>query len=105
MPVTKSAQKKLRQDKRKTLQNKNLENLFKKMVKEAKKNPRVENIKKAVSAVDKSAKKNIIHRNKAASIKSTLYKLLGVKSKLPKTKLPRTLSQKKASEQPQNLNL
>lgn len=86
MPVTKSAKKKLRQDKRKTLQNKNLENLFKKMVKMAQKNPTEENIKKAVSHVDKSAKKNIIHKNKAARIKSTLSKLLSLKSKLPKTK-------------------
>lgn len=86
MPVTKSAKKKFRQDKRKTLQNKNLENLFKKMIKMAQKNPTEENIKKAVIHVDKSAKKNIIHKNKAARIKSTLYKLLSLKSKLPKTK-------------------
>lgn len=86
MPVTKSAKKKLRKDKRKTLQNKNLESLFKKMVKRAQKNPTEENIKKAVVVIDKSAKKNIIHKNKAARIKSSLYKLLSLKSKLPKTK-------------------
>jgi small subunit ribosomal protein S20 len=76
MPVIKSAQKKLRQDKRKTLQNKKLENLFKKMVNIAQKNPSEENIKKAVRAVDKAAKKKIIHKNKAARIKSTVSKLL-----------------------------
>lgn len=76
MPVIKSAKKKLRQDKKRTLQNKSLENLFKKMVKEAQKNPSKENIQKAVSVVDKAAKKNIIHKNKAARIKSSLSKLL-----------------------------
>lgn len=97
MPVIKSAKKKLRQDRRKTLQNKTLENLFKKMVKEATKNPSEENIQKAVSAVDKAAKKNIIHKNKAARIKSSLSKLLIKKSQLPKTKpvkrLKRNVSQ------------
>lgn len=86
MPVIKSAKKKLRQDRRKTLQNKSLENLFKKMVKVAQKNPSEGNIKKAVKALDKAAKKNIIHKNKAARIKSTLSKLLGKKPKPSKTK-------------------
>lgn len=86
MPVIKSAKKKLRQDKKRTLHNKSLENLFKKMVKEATKNPSEANIKKAVSAVDKAAKKNIIHKNKASRIKSSLSKLLGKKPKPAKTK-------------------
>ncbi|MEK7534157.1 MAG: 30S ribosomal protein S20 [Patescibacteria group bacterium] len=87
MPVIKSAKKKLRQDKKRTLQNKSIENLFKKMVKEAQKNPSEENIKKAVSVVDKMAQKNTIHKNKASRIKSTLSKLSAKKPKLPKTKV------------------
>lgn len=87
MPVIKSAKKKLRQDRKRTLRNKNQQNLFKKMVKLAQKNPSEENIKKAVSAVDKAAKKNIIHKNKAARIKSTLSKLSGKKPKPRKTKV------------------
>lgn len=79
MPVIKSAKKKLRQDKKRTLRNKSLKNLFRKMLKEAKKTPSEKNIKKAVSAVDKAAKKNIIHKNKAARIKSSLSKLLDKK--------------------------
>mgnify|MGYP001573026080 CR=1 FL=1 len=86
MPVIKSAKKKLRQDKKRALRNKNLKNLFKKMVKMAQKNPSEENIKKAISVVDKAGKKNIIHKNKASRIKSSLSKLLGKKPKLIKTK-------------------
>lgn len=86
MPVIKSAKKKLRQDRRKTLQNKSLENFFKKMVKIAQKKPSKENIQKAVSVVDKAAKKNIIHKNKAARIKSSLSKLIVKKPQSPKTK-------------------
>lgn len=74
MPVIKSAKKKLRQDKKRTALNNKLENLFKNLVKEAKKSPTQENIKEAISAVDKAAKKNIIHKNKAARLKSALAK-------------------------------
>lgn len=101
MPVIKSAKKKLRQDRRKTLQNKSFENLFKKLIKEAIKTPSDTDIRKAVSAVDKAAKKNIIHKNKAARIKSALSKLLIKKSKPPKSKEVKK-AQKKHNPAPQN---
>lgn len=81
MPVIKSAKKKLRQDRKRTELNKKLEDLFKKLIKQAKNSPTEKNIKMAISAVDKAAKKNIIHKNKAARLKSSL-------SKLAKTKKP-----------------
>ena len=81
MPVIKSAKKKLRQDKKRTIRNKSVENLFRKMVKKAQKNPTNANIQKAVSTVDKAVKKKIIHKNKAARIKSSLSKLQNVKTK------------------------
>lgn len=87
MPVIKSAKKKLRQDKKRTLRNKSLKNLFKKLIKSAQKNPSEKNIKKAVSVVDKMAQKNIIHKNKAARIKSSLSKLMGKKPNLAKSKI------------------
>lgn len=91
MPIIKSANKKLRQDKKRTLRNKRLESLFKKMVKDAKKNPSKENLQKAASITDKAAKKNIIHKNKAARIKSSLSKLVVQKVKLPhNTKVKKT---------------
>jgi len=75
MPVIKSAKKKLRQDKKRTNLNKKTEDLFKKLIKQAKKSPTEKNIKMAISIADKAAKKDIIHKNKAARIKSTLSKL------------------------------
>jgi small subunit ribosomal protein S20 len=85
MPVIKSARKKLRKDKKRELQNKVLRNLFKKAVKQAEKTPTVANISKAVKIIDKTAKKNIIHKNKAARIKSKLSKLIAGKKVAPKT--------------------
>jgi small subunit ribosomal protein S20 len=75
MPVTKSARKKLRKDKKRELANKKLKNLLKKSIKTAKKDPKYKNIQEAISLIDKAAKKNIIHKNKAARIKSSLAKI------------------------------
>ena len=101
MPVIKSAKKKLRKDRKRELQNKVLRNLFKKTVKQAEKNPSVANITKAVKIIDKIAKKNIIHKNKAARIKSKLAKLVAGKKITPKTaektqktKTPKTKAKK-----------
>jgi len=86
MPVIKSAKKKLRKDRKKEIVNKNLKNLFKKTIKLAEKSPSEVNVKKAVKIIDKIAKKNIIHKNKAARIKSKLAKLLA--GKKPLTRIP-----------------
>lgn len=75
MPLLKHARKKLRQDKRRTLANKKVKNLFKDLVKEAKEKPTAESISAAVSSVDKAVKHHLIHANKAARIKSSLSKI------------------------------
>jgi len=41
-----------------------------------KKNPTAENLAAAFSAADKSVKKNVIQKNKAARIKASLSKLI-----------------------------
>lgn len=84
MPVIKSAKKKLKQDKKRTLVNKALRIAFKDAVKDAKKSKTSEKIVIAVRLVDKAAKKKLIHKNKAARIKSSLSKLN--KSTEPKAK-------------------
>lgn len=84
MPVIKSAKKKLRKDRKREIVNKNLKNLLKKNIKLAEKNPSEANIRKAVKIIDKTAKKNIIHKNKAARIKSKLAKLLAGKKPIAK---------------------
>ncbi len=84
MPVIKSAKKKLRKDRKREIVNKNLKNLLKKNIKLAEKNPSEASIRKAIKIIDKTAKKNIIHKNKAARIKSKLAKLLAGKKPIAK---------------------
>lgn len=75
MPVIKSAKKKLRQDKKRQLQNKGVKNALKAVIKAAKLTMTPEAISKAFQAADKATKLHIIHKNKAARLKSTLSKL------------------------------
>ena len=90
MPVIKSAKKKLRQDKKREKVNNLLRKAFKDAIKDAQKSKNAEKVKKAVKLVDKAVKKNLIHKNKAARIKSRLSKLVkpAAKAKVatPKTK-------------------
>ncbi len=96
MPVIKSAKKKLRQDKKRTAKNRKVKDSLKGLVKKAKKTPTEKTIREAVKIVDKAAKNNIIHKNKAARIKSALSKLLKKKSPVTKPiKTEKILSSKK----------
>jgi len=72
MPITKSAKKKLRKDKKREAENLKLKKSFKKSVKITRLNPSKKNLTEASKVVDKAAKKGIIHKNKAARIKSRL---------------------------------
>ncbi len=76
MPVTKSAKKKLRKDKKRTLRNKKIKDLLKIIVKKAKKTAREKTIQEAIKAIDRASSKHLIHKNKAARLKSSLSKLL-----------------------------
>lgn len=83
MPVIKSAKKKLRRDKKIQKRNILTRNVFENAVKATKKNPTAEKVRKAYSLVDKAAKLRIIHKNKAARIKSSLSKLAKPAKKSP----------------------
>ncbi|MEK7559939.1 MAG: 30S ribosomal protein S20 [Patescibacteria group bacterium] len=83
MPITKSAKKALKQTKRRTAQNK----LWKQKLKDAIRKAEAafsagekQKIKEAVSyafkITDKASKVRIVHKNKAARIKSALSRLL-----------------------------
>ena len=76
MPILKNAKKALRVSKRKTLINRAVKSKSKTALDAFKANPSTETLSRAFSAVDKSVKKNIINRNKAARIKSQLSKLV-----------------------------
>lgn len=74
MPILKNAKKKLRQDKLRTMRNSKIEKTYKILVKAARVKKTLEAISKAFSGIDKAAKQNIIHKNKAARLKSSISK-------------------------------
>ncbi len=76
MPVIKSAKKKLRADKKKESENKKIKAFFDLAIKKAEKKPNPKNINEVFSIIDKGVKKHIIHKNKAARLKSRLAKNL-----------------------------
>lgn len=75
MPVTKQAIKKVRQDARKTIFNLRRKKAFKAAILAFRKKPTAAGLKKVYSALDRAAKTNVIHKNKAARLKSRLSKL------------------------------
>ncbi len=78
MPNIKSAKKKLKQDVKRTIKNNSYLKKVERVVKSLKKskNEKASLLKKAYSVIDKAAKNKIIHKNKAARLKSRVSKLL-----------------------------
>ena len=74
MPITKSAKKALRQSARKKAMNDTRKKAMKDAVKKVKKDMTPENMKLAQQALDKAAKGNAIHKNRASRLKSRLAK-------------------------------
>lgn len=72
MPITKSAEKKVRKDKKRTIANARYIKAYKLLLNKIKK--KKGNLKELLnqfySAVDKAAKKHVIHKNKAKRLKS-----------------------------------
>jgi len=82
MPVTKTAKRALRSSRKKAEVNKSILKKMEIAIRLAKKTLKETDITKAISLVDKAAKKKVIHKNKASRAKSTLSKL--IKSKIKK---------------------
>lgn len=81
MPIIRSAIKKVRKDKTRTLRNKKREIELKMLVKKARNSHTAENLQAVFSALDKAAKVHLIHSNKASRLKSRLSKLIAPSSK------------------------
>jgi small subunit ribosomal protein S20 len=81
MPVTTTAKRALRGSRKKESINKVILGKLEVAVRVARKGKVVEKIRKAMSFADRAAKKRVIHKNKAARIKSQLSKLLPKTSK------------------------
>jgi small subunit ribosomal protein S20 len=74
MPVIKSAIKKLKQSEKHAAHNKSIRRTMKDLMDTYKKSPSEKSFIAAVSAIDKAAKTNVIHKNKASRLKSRLSK-------------------------------
>ena len=84
MPVTKTAKRALKSSKRKEVVNKAFRTRLEIAQRLAAKKPTAKHVKDAVSLIDRAVKKNLIHKNKAARIKSKLSKLVRSPKKAPK---------------------
>lgn len=101
MPVIKSAKKKLRKDIKRKRANDMLRANLSITLKNAKRNPSEKIISQASKALDKASKNGIIHKNKAARLKSKLSRLIITKTKIVKTpkaikKTPKKTAKKRA---------
>src|SRR5688572_29038853 len=74
MPILQNAKKALRVSKRKAATNRPVRSRLKTAVDSAKKKSEATTLSAAFSAVDKAVKRNVIHRKKAARLKSQLAK-------------------------------
>ncbi len=85
MPVTKTAKRALRGSRAKELMNKLTIGKLEVAIRQAKNTKVVEKIVAAISLADRAAKRKVIHKNKAARIKSQMAKLIA-KKKVPSKK-------------------
>lgn len=76
MPIIKRAAKKLHHDRKRTVQTERVRRTLQKLVKSMRKKPTQKSLSAVFTALDKAAKINVIHKNKAARLKSRLAKLL-----------------------------
>ena len=74
MPILKNAKKALRASQRKAVVNKSVKSTVKSATDAVVKNKAAGDLPKAFSAIDKAVKKNLMHPNKAARMKSKLSK-------------------------------
>lgn len=96
MPVIKSAIKKLRKDRRRERENDARRASLERAIRQAKKSP--SKINEAFQALDRAVKRNIIHKNKAARIKSSLSKLTKPTTRATKEPISKTAVKVKKSK-------
>lgn len=76
MPITKSAKKALRQQRRKTLINDKIVVAYKKAIKTFRQKPTEALLSQTFSILDQAAKKNVIRKGKADRLKARLSRLV-----------------------------
>ena len=100
MPLIKSAIKKLRKDRKRTIINKVKKEGLKNLIKKARMSKNTDNLRAVFSALDKAVKTNLIHKNKASRLKSRLSK--GTTTII--NKINKTTSKKKTKKLIKKLN-
>ena len=100
MPVTKSAQKALRQERKRTTINRSIKSRAQSAITAARQDPTTETIRQACSALDKAVKKHVVKKGKADRLKSRLSRLFerGKTSQVKTTKKVKSVPKKKASK-------
>ncbi|HEX7017334.1 MAG TPA: 30S ribosomal protein S20 [Patescibacteria group bacterium] len=76
MPLLKHAKKALRASARKTEFNQQVKSKLRTEVSRMRTAPQVDQLARVFSAVDKAVKRHLVHRNKAARLKSQMSRLL-----------------------------
>ena len=84
MPIIRSAIKKVRKDKTRTIRNKKREDALKALIKKVRLTKGAKDLQAVFSALDKAAKVHLIHPNKASRLKSRLSKMLSPKKTIKK---------------------
>lgn len=100
MPVTRSAEKKLRQDIKRKRVNLSVKNQMKLITGKYKKSPSASLLAKVYKILDTASKKKIYHANKTARLKSQYAKMLGKKS--PAKPLPQSKKTTKKTSKPRH---
>lgn len=98
MPIIKSAIKKLRKDRNRTIFNKAKKENLKALIKKTRIEKSPANLQAVFSALDKAAKTNLIHKNKAARLKSRLSKGVSSPVGAPKKSTPKKKPVKKVAK-------
>jgi small subunit ribosomal protein S20 len=96
MPVTKTAKRALRGSTAKEMMNKLTMGKLEMAIRQARNTKNPEKVIKAISLADKAAKRKVIHKNKAARIKSQMSKLIAKKSVIQKS--PKKAKKKASSK-------
>ncbi len=76
MPNIKSAKKRVRIAAERTALNRVYKTKYRSLIRKMEEEPGADNLSQAMSAIDKAAKKGILHKNNAARKKARLAKLL-----------------------------
>lgn len=79
MPILSNAKKALRSSQKKAVFNRAIKSKLKTALDSVKKTPSNDTLSNAFSKIDKAVKRNLMHRNKAARMKSQMAKLTGSK--------------------------